>query len=82
MKDKIRTCPFCGGNAQTHIRQAQFLGQRSWDGAKKMTYYVYVSCNKCKSRGRPFKTDPLIEPCTSDFTKWEEKAIEAWNGRT
>ena len=33
-----------------------------FDGDKKLIYRVQVICNKCKSRGKPVFTEPLINP--------------------
>lgn len=64
----IRRCPFCGGNAKVHKRRAD------------STYYVYVACGRCKSRGKPIKTNPLTA-LRGDYSEWYETAIEAWNKR-
>lgn len=55
---KLKPCPFCGGAPKIMARQSRFLGQNCF-GNKKLMWTVYVKCNKCHSRGKPIKTEPL-----------------------
>ena len=59
--DELRPCPFCGGNARISFKDERFVGQNFY-GAKKLIYRVQIICNKCHSRGKPIKTEPMIDP--------------------
>jgi len=68
---ELRRCPFCGGRP---------LISRSYS-ERRDCYYAFVSCARCRIRGRSFKSydDPLLS--------WNEnmaaqQATEAWNERT
>lgn len=56
---KINTCPFCGGSARLSFRETDYVG-RNFRGDKKSKYIFQVVCNRCHSRGKPVKTDYLI----------------------
>lgn len=55
---EIKPCPFCGGKAKINARQSGFHG-RNFEGNKKISWTIYIKCNKCHSRGKPIKTDPI-----------------------
>lgn len=57
----LKPCPFCGGKARLSFKDAAFAGQNCL-GDKKVQYRFQVICNKCHSRGKPVKTDFLINP--------------------
>lgn len=61
-------CPFCKGNAKVSFKDHRFVGQ-NFRGDKKLVYRVQVICNKCRSRGKPVFTEPLINP-NPYLTKW------------
>lgn len=61
-------CPFCNGNAKVSFKDHRFVGQ-NLRGDKKLVYRVQVICNKCRSRGKPVFTEPLINP-NPYLTKW------------
>ena len=64
----VLPCPHCRGNAKVSFKNARFIGQNS-RGDKKLVYRVQVICNKCRSRGKPIFTEPLINP-NPYLTKW------------
>lgn len=57
----VLPCPHCRGNAKVSFKDARFIGQNDI-GDKKLVYRVQVICNKCRSRGKPIFTEPLINP--------------------
>lgn len=59
--EKLKPCPFCGGEAKLSFKDVEFYGMNCY-GDKKIKYRVQVICNKCHSRGKPVKTDWLINP--------------------
>lgn len=61
-------CPHCRGNAKVSFKDTRFIGQNI-RGDKKLVYRVQVICNKCRSRGKPIFTEPLINP-NPYITKW------------
>lgn len=61
-------CPHCKGNGKVSFKDHRFVGQ-NFRGDKKLVYRVQVICNKCRSRGKPVFTDPLINP-NPYLTKW------------
>ena len=58
---ELKPCPFCGGNARLSFADVKFGGM-NYRGDKKLKYRFQVICNKCHSRGKPVKTDYLINP--------------------
>ncbi len=58
MRNELKPCPFCGGNAKINARQSGFHGENCY-GNKKLSWTIYVKCNKCHSRGKPIKTEPI-----------------------
>lgn len=61
-------CPHCKGNGKVSFKDHRFIGQNI-RGDKKLVYRVQVICNKCRSRGKPVFTNPLINP-NPYITKW------------
>ena len=57
----LRECPFCGGKARISFKDCEFGGKNCL-GDRKVKYRFQVICNKCYSRGKPVKTDFLINP--------------------
>lgn len=55
---ELKRCPFCGGKPKISARQSGFFGENCF-GNKKLEWTVYIKCNKCRSRGRPIKTEPI-----------------------
>lgn len=68
---EIKRCPFCGGEGKPSFRQIEFIGQ-NYEGNKKIVYRVQVICNSCKARGKPIRTDPIIDPMPW-FSKWGDR---------
>ena len=64
----VLECPHCRGNAKASFKDTRFIGQNI-RGDKKLVYRVQVICNKCRSRGKPVFTEPLINP-NPYITKW------------
>lgn len=65
---ELKPCPFCGGKAKVSFRDYRFCGY-SDRVDRKICYRVQVICNKCRSRGRPIITDPLLNP-NPYISKW------------
>lgn len=61
-------CPHCSGNGKVSFKDHRFVGQ-NMRGDKKLVYRVQVICNKCRSRGKPVFTEPIINP-NPYITKW------------
>ena len=55
---EIERCPFCGGNPKINARQSKFCGKNAI-GNVKLIWTIYVKCNRCHSRGKPIKTEPI-----------------------
>lgn len=64
----VLQCPHCGGNGKVSFKDSRFIG-KNIRGDKKLVYRVQVICNKCRSRGKPVFTEPLINP-NPYITKW------------
>lgn len=64
----VLACPHCKGNGKVSFKDYRFVGQ-NFRGDKKLIYRVQVICNKCRSRGKPIFTKPLINP-NPYLTKW------------
>lgn len=67
-KGIVLPCPHCGGNGKVSFKDSRFIGQNI-RGDKKLVYRIQVICNKCRSRGKPVFTEPLINP-NPYITKW------------
>ena len=57
----LKPCPFCGGKARLSFKDVEFGGENFY-GDKKLKYRFQVICNICHSRGKPVKTEFLINP--------------------
>lgn len=55
---KLKPCPFCGGTPKINARQSKFCGKNNL-GNVKLIWTIYVKCNRCHSRGKPIKTEPI-----------------------
>ena len=55
---ELKPCPFCGGKARVNARPSGFYGENRL-GYKKLSWTIYVICNRCHSRGKPIKTAPI-----------------------
>lgn len=67
-KGIVLNCPHCSGKGKVSFKDYRFVGQNCF-GDKKIVYRVQVICNKCRSRGKPVFTDPLVNP-NPYITKW------------
>jgi hypothetical protein len=56
-----KPCPFCGGKGKVTFKNLRLIG-KNMRGDKLLIYRVQVICNRCKSRGKPVKTDALLNP--------------------
>lgn len=80
--DKLKPCPFCGGNAKISSRQMRFIGQ-NYLGWKQIKFAAYGMCNRCKSKG-PTVTAVIIagnKESREAFDSLFWMAGEAWNRR-
>ena len=55
---ELKPCPFCGGTAKIRGKQHRYHGGLA-RGNKKLSWKIYVKCNKCHARGRPIVTEPI-----------------------
>lgn len=67
-------CPWCGCNGKVSFKNHRFCGQ-NYLGSKRIVYRIQVICNKCRSRGKPIFTEPLINP-NPYITKWGNNYAE------
>lgn len=67
-KGIVLPCPFCGGNGKVSFKDSRFVGQ-NFRGDKLLVYRVQVICNRCRSRGKPVFTNPILNP-NPYITKW------------
>lgn len=51
-------CPCCKGKGKIMARQHSFHGQ-NFAGNKKISWQIYVKCNRCYARSTPQKTEPI-----------------------
>ena len=65
---ELKPCLFCGGNGKVSFKDYRFIG-KNYKGDRKVVYRVQVICNKCRSRGKPVITIPLINP-NPYLSKW------------
>ena len=68
MNEELKPCPFCGGRGKVSFKDYKFIGKNHY-GDRKIRYRVQVICNKCKSRGKPIITEPLVNP-NPYLSKW------------
>ncbi len=72
----IRTCPFCGGEAEVWWE----LGQRKWSDR----YFYKVKCCVCGVEGKAFSFFH-DEPLKGSEDEWDNvayhSAIDFWNSR-
>lgn len=65
---ELLPCPFCEGKAKISFKDYHFYG-KNLKGDRKVSYRVQVICNRCKSRGKPVVTEPMINP-QPYITEW------------
>lgn len=65
---KLKPCPFCEGNGKVSFKDYRFIG-KNYRGDRKVVYRIQIICNKCRSRGKPVITTPLINP-NPYLSKW------------
>lgn len=70
----VLPCPHCKGNGKVSFKDYRFVG-RNFRGDKKLVYRIQVICNKCRSRGKPIFTEPLVNP-NPYITKWGNNYAE------
>lgn len=73
MLREIKSCPFCGGMAQTAIRPVQMGGDKNI-----IEFSVY--CVECRVQKRTYLNFES-EACFADAEMAMEKALEKWNRR-
>ena len=56
-KEKLRLCPFCGGDAKT-----------TWHWLNNQFHYDFVRCQKCGNR-----TDDMLENVDKAITAWNTR---------
>ena len=65
--DKLKACPFCGGNAQLVTDRVNSNNGKP---------FSYIFCKDCKAHSYEYFDDAFSgQPC-------KERAIEAWNKRS
>lgn len=77
--EKLKPCPFCGGEAETVVKNSWF-----YDTHGKVTFDVFVGCKTCGIFSTdPFKTEIIIQHDGSiDVLKdGKVEAIALWNHR-
>lgn len=67
-RGELLPCPHCKGKGKVSFKDHRFVGQ-NFKGDKRIVYRIQVICNKCRSRGKPIFTQPLINP-NPYITKW------------
>lgn len=70
--DKLKPCPFCGGEADL------------WYNHGRYCYFVYCQCSVCSAQSRTFSLGRIV-PNDND-EEWADsapaaRAVEAWNRR-
>jgi Lar family restriction alleviation protein len=66
MTDKLKPCPFCGGDAVLYNQSSKYTDRNSY----------LVNCSNCSCRTREFAYYEI-----KARRETEQKAIEAWNRR-
>lgn len=79
----LKPCPFCGGNAKLSFKDYRFCWQND-RGDKKLQYRVQVICNRCRSRGKPIITEPLLNssPYSTTYYMGEDHEYYGKNNET
>lgn len=67
-RGELLPCAHCKGNGKVSFKDYRFIG-KNFKGDRKIVYRVQIICNKCRSRGKPIFTEPLINP-NPYITKW------------
>ena len=84
MEEKLKPCPFCGGNGHISEREIRFIGRNAF-GRKKIRTGVQVICGRCKARGG-VATGNVIYGSLSEQRSYleplREEAIVYWNERS
>lgn len=70
----VLPCPCCKGKGKVSFKDYRFVWQ-NFRGDKKLVYRIQVICNKCRSRGKPIFTEPLVNP-NPYITKWGNNYAE------
>lgn len=73
MNEKLKPCPFCGGEAEIYPEVDRTMGK-----------FWYIRCKRCYSRGSGiYESVRELEPEEEHaaITGAWEKATEAWNRR-
>ena len=73
-KGIVLPCPFCGWKGKVSFKDHRFCGQ-NYRGSKRIVYRIQVICNKCRSRGKPIFTQPIVNP-NPYITKWGNNYAE------
>ena len=67
-RGELLPCAHCKGNGKVSFKDYRFIG-KNFKGDRKIVYRVQIICNKCRSRGKPIFTGPLVNP-NPYITKW------------
>ena len=67
-RGELLPCAHCKGKGKVSFKDYRFIG-KNFKGDRKIVYRVQIICNKCRSRGKPIFTEPLINP-NPYITKW------------
>ena len=67
-RGELLPCAHCKGKGKVSFKDYRFVGQ-NFKGDKKIVYRIQVICNKCRSRGKPIFTEPLVNP-NPYITRW------------
>ena len=67
-RGELLPCAHCKGNGKVSFKDYRFIG-KNFKGDRKIVYRVQIICNKCRSRGKPIFTEPLVNP-NPYITKW------------
>lgn len=78
--DRLKICPFCGGNGHVSTRDMRFYGQNVF-GNRKIKYGAQVICNRCHARGGIATAIIITDRADTrtEMDKLRERAIKAWN---
>ena len=67
-RGELLPCAHCKGKGKVSFKDYRFIG-KNFNGDRKIVYRVQIICNKCRSRGKPIFTVPLVNP-NPYITKW------------